>query len=86
MRRWTGSPKLGYDPLYGARPLKRVIRKQLEDPLAAALLGGEVVDGQAVTVDVEDDGSFRLRSTGPATRSPAAGSDDVEVVGVQREV
>ncbi|MTV26755.1 ATP-dependent chaperone ClpB [Nitriliruptoraceae bacterium ZYF776] len=46
----------GFDPLYGARPLKRVIRKELEDRLAKALLTGEVVDGQTVRVDLADDG------------------------------
>ncbi len=48
--------ELGYDPLYGARPLKRVIRKHLEDQLAKAMLTGEVADGQTVKVDTGDDG------------------------------
>jgi len=47
--------ELGYDPLYGARPLKRVIRKELEDRLAKAMLSGEVVDGGRVAVDVDGD-------------------------------
>jgi ATP-dependent Clp protease ATP-binding subunit ClpB len=46
----------GFDPVYGARPLKRVIRRELEDRLAKALLTGEVVDGQTIAVDVADDG------------------------------
>ncbi|MEX2562443.1 MAG: ATP-dependent chaperone ClpB [Nitriliruptoraceae bacterium] len=59
--------ELGYDPLYGARPLKRVIRKELEDQLAKAMLSGEVVDGQRVTVDVEgDDILVRGREGGTA--------------------
>ncbi len=45
----------GFDPVYGARPLKRVIRKELEDRIALALLDGSIVDGQQVTVDVADD-------------------------------
>ena len=45
----------GFDPIYGARPLKRVIRKELEDPIALALLDGSITDGQQVTVDVADD-------------------------------
>ncbi|TVR34665.1 MAG: AAA family ATPase, partial [Nitriliruptor sp.] len=48
--------ELGYDPLYGARPLKRVIRKYLEDQLAKAMLAGDIVDGQTVKVDTGDDG------------------------------
>jgi ATP-dependent Clp protease ATP-binding subunit ClpB len=45
---------LGYDPTYGARPLKRVIQKRLVDPLALALLEGRFVDGDTVTVDAVD--------------------------------
>jgi ATP-dependent Clp protease ATP-binding subunit ClpB len=44
----------GYDPAYGARPLKRVIQKQVQDPLAEKILGGEVLDGQVIKVDVAD--------------------------------
>ncbi|MFI5010010.1 MAG: AAA family ATPase, partial [Solirubrobacterales bacterium] len=44
---------LGYDPAYGARPLRRVIQKQLTDRLALALLQGELREGDSVTVDVE---------------------------------
>ncbi len=46
----------GFDPVFGARPLKRVIRQELEDQLARALLSGEVVEGQTVSVDAGDDG------------------------------
>jgi ATP-dependent Clp protease ATP-binding subunit ClpB len=45
----------GFDPVYGARPLKRVIRRELEDPLAKVLLTGDVVDGQTVEVDLDGD-------------------------------
>jgi ATP-dependent Clp protease ATP-binding subunit ClpB len=44
---------LGYDPTYGARPLKRVIQKQLVDKLALRLLEGEFREGDVVRVDVE---------------------------------
>ncbi|MFI4973561.1 MAG: ATP-dependent chaperone ClpB [Caulobacterales bacterium] len=40
----------GYDPVYGARPLKRVIQKELVDPIARKLLGGEIEDGSAISV------------------------------------
>jgi ATP-dependent Clp protease ATP-binding subunit ClpB len=40
----------GYDPIYGARPLKRMIQKFVQDPLAEKILGGEVLDGQKVVV------------------------------------
>ncbi|MCU5784789.1 ATP-dependent Clp protease, ATP-binding subunit ClpB [Alcanivorax balearicus MACL04] len=44
----------GFDPVYGARPLKRAIQSQLENPLAQALLKGEFVQGDAINVDVAD--------------------------------
>ena len=45
----------GYDPDYGARPLRRVLQRSIEDPLALALLEGQYLDGATVTVDVDDD-------------------------------
>ncbi|HEY0116333.1 MAG TPA: ATP-dependent chaperone ClpB [Allosphingosinicella sp.] len=61
-RAWLG--RVGYDPVYGARPLKRAVQKYLQDPLADALLRGEVLDGQVVRVD-EGEGALTL--------SPGAG-------------
>jgi ATP-dependent Clp protease ATP-binding subunit ClpB len=46
----------GYDPQYGARPLKRIIQKELQDKLANALLAGRIADGQAVNVTAWDGG------------------------------
>ena len=46
----------GYDPAYGARPLKRVIQKSVQDPLAEQILSGAVKDGDAVHVSVRDGG------------------------------
>jgi len=45
----------GYDPDYGARPLRRVLQRQIEDPLALTLLEGKYLEGATVTVDVDDD-------------------------------
>ena len=45
---------LGYDPIYGARPLKRVIQKQLVDRLALAILEGRFVPGDTVRADARD--------------------------------
>jgi ATP-dependent Clp protease ATP-binding subunit ClpB len=53
-RRWLGDA--GYDPVYGARPLKRVIQKNLQDPLAEMILKGEIADGAAVEVSAGPDG------------------------------
>ncbi|HEY1978536.1 MAG TPA: ATP-dependent chaperone ClpB [Xanthobacteraceae bacterium] len=44
----------GYDPVYGARPLKRVIQRQLQNPLAKMLLSGAIVDGETVRVTVAE--------------------------------
>lgn len=44
----------GYDPAYGARPLKRTIQKLVQDPLAEKILGGEILDGAKVTVGLAD--------------------------------
>jgi ATP-dependent Clp protease ATP-binding subunit ClpB len=46
----------GYDPDYGARPLRRVLQRSIEDPLALALLEGRYLEGSTVTVDREDGG------------------------------
>ncbi len=53
--------RLGYDPDYGARPLKRVIQRSLQDPLALALLEGGFREGDAVGVDVDGKGAFSFR-------------------------
>ncbi len=46
--------EVGYDPVYGARPLKRVIQREVQDPLALALLRGEFAEGDAVQIDVSE--------------------------------
>jgi ATP-dependent Clp protease ATP-binding subunit ClpB len=46
----------GYDPVYGARPLKRVIQRQLQNPLAGLLLEGAIHDGEAISVSAGRDG------------------------------
>jgi ATP-dependent Clp protease ATP-binding subunit ClpB len=46
----------GYDPAYGARPLKRVIQKSVQDPLAELILSGKIKDGEAVKISAGRDG------------------------------
>ena len=46
----------GYDPAYGARPLKRVIQKYVQDPLAEQVLAGKIHDGETVKVSANKDG------------------------------
>ncbi|MEW6496034.1 MAG: ATP-dependent Clp protease ATP-binding subunit [Cyanobacteriota bacterium] len=50
----------GYDPSYGARPLRRAIMRLLEDSLAEAMLSGEVNDGDAAVVDVDENGQVKV--------------------------
>ena len=57
---WLASA--GYDPVYGARPLKRAIQRQLETPIAKAILAGSFPEGSTIAVEVEEEGgSERLR-------------------------
>ena len=51
----------GYDPAFGARPLKRLLQRELENPLAMKLLAGEIHDGDTVLVDAED-GRLTIRA------------------------
>ncbi|HLQ94451.1 MAG TPA: ATP-dependent chaperone ClpB [Xanthobacteraceae bacterium] len=53
-REWLAAK--GYDPAYGARPLKRVIQKEVQDPLAEMILAGEIKDGEKVAVSVGKQG------------------------------
>jgi ATP-dependent Clp protease ATP-binding subunit ClpB len=53
-KRWLAEQ--GYDPVYGARPLKRVIQRELQNPLASLFLEGRIVDGETVTVTVGEGG------------------------------
>jgi len=57
-RAWLG--RVGYDPVYGARPLKRAVQRYLQDPLADMILRGEVKDGATVKID-EGDGKLVLQ-------------------------
>jgi len=56
-KRWLG--RVGYDPIYGARPLKRAVQRYLQDPLAEKLLRGEVPDGSVVRID-DGDGALLM--------------------------
>ena len=65
-RRWLA--RVGYDPVYGARPLKRAVQKHLQDPLAELILKGEVPDGSTVTAD-EGDGALKLTVLAPVAHA-----------------
>jgi ATP-dependent Clp protease ATP-binding subunit ClpB len=58
----------GYDPAYGARPLKRVIQKELQDPLAGRLLAGEVKDGERIKIGFAK-GELTFKAAGAVGRA-----------------
>ena len=63
---WLG--RVGYDPVYGARPLRRAVQKYVQDPLADIILRGEVPDGSTVKVE-EGEGELRFSVQHPDNRS-----------------
>jgi ATP-dependent Clp protease ATP-binding subunit ClpB len=67
-RAWLG--RVGYDPVYGARPLKRAIQKYLQDPLADKIIASEVKDGQSIRVD-EGDGGLVIAPVGETVKEAA---------------
>jgi ATP-dependent Clp protease ATP-binding subunit ClpB len=69
-REWLANE--GYDPAYGARPLKRVIQREVQDRLAEAILAGDVRDGQKVYVDAGDAGLMLVPEIEGEPVSPAA--------------
>ncbi|MEZ5914874.1 MAG: ATP-dependent chaperone ClpB [Parvularculaceae bacterium] len=70
-RRWLGDA--GYDPVYGARPLKRVIQKELQDPLADLILAGRVMDGETLEISA---GAQGLTINGEFANARAKRLDD----------
>jgi len=73
---WTDAVKTwlareAYDPVYGARPLKRNIQKLVQDPLACKLLAGDIHEGSTVTLELAPDGAALEFRTGTADRAAA---------------
>ncbi len=69
--------RMGYDPLYGARPLKRAIQREIETPLGRRILKGEVRDGQTVLVDLDQKSgelNFTAQPEGLQTRGAGGAS------------
>jgi ATP-dependent Clp protease ATP-binding subunit ClpB len=78
-RLWLGDQ--GYDPVYGARPLKRVIQKSLQDPLAELILAGEIADGSSLEISADADGltiNGSAAGKSPGARYQGAGADPHE--------
>jgi len=62
----------GYDPTYGARPLKRVIQQQIQNPLASELLKGEFAEGSTVRIDFDGE-EFTFEPTSGGNNVPRKG-------------
>ncbi len=74
-RRWLA--ERGYDPIYGARPLRRLMQHEIDDRLARALLAGEIRDGDTVIVDLAPEGD-RL-TVAPSAPVPAGLGDESDL-------
>src|SRR3954451_561532 len=76
----------GYDPVLGARPLRRTIQRDIEDTLSEEILYGRLRPGQIVAVDVTDEGTDHVHLTcGGATRAPLPDPPPVEPAGAASE-
>ena len=62
----------GYDPVYGARPLKRVIQRRLQNPIALELLEGRFGEGDVIETDVRDGGIVFERAAAAASAARPA--------------
>jgi ATP-dependent Clp protease ATP-binding subunit ClpB len=68
----------GYDPVYGARPLRRFIQREVETRIARALVGGEIMDGATIVLDVEKD-QLTVKWTNPAGGEASSnGAGDID--------
>ncbi len=77
-RQWLADK--GYDPSYGARPLKRVIQKNVQDPLAEMILSGQIADGETITVSADKNGltiAGRVVSKAPPAANANSGGGTV---------
>ena len=72
--------KEGYDPNYGARPMRRAVEKHIEDPLAEHLLGGEVREGDTVKVSFDPEQKRLKFAAERAPAKPEGGQDSEEEV------
>ena len=64
--------KEGYDPVYGARPLKRLLQRKVQDELAMQILKGDVAEGDVITVDADAKGTVVFSKKGEKHRAAAS--------------
>lgn len=70
--------ELGFDPVYGARPLRRVLQKQVENPVSSSIIRGDIKEGQTVSVDLGEDGNFKFAVAQMSSRpNPKEPTDDL---------
>ena len=68
----------GYDPTLGARPLRRTIQRDIEDPLSERMLFGDLVPGSIVVVDIEGEGDERTFTFTPTPKAELPDTPPVE--------
>ncbi|MDR2142564.1 MAG: ATP-dependent chaperone ClpB [Deltaproteobacteria bacterium] len=73
--------RVGFDPVYGARPIKRAIQTELMDPLAMSLLNGDILDGQALTVEFDPDADKLVIRAGQGEHLALATREDPNPAG-----
>lgn len=66
----------GFDPVYGARPLKRFLQHEVETRIGRALIAGDILDGAALTLDVEGE-ALSIRHRNPDSPEEAAAEPEV---------
>ncbi len=71
----------GYDPVLGARPLRRTIQREIEDPLSEKMLFGDLTPGSIVLVDVQDNGLEREFTFASTPKEPLPDAPPVEAAG-----
>jgi len=71
----------GYDPTLGARPLRRTIQREIEDPLSERMLFGDLVPGSIVVVDVEGEGDDRTFTFAPTPKAELPDAPPIETAG-----
>jgi len=76
----TRMAQIGFDPVFGARPLRRMIQKMIENPLSNSLIKGEVKPGQNVLVDVDQAGQFRFTPSGATRPAEPSKPQDINPV------
>jgi ATP-dependent Clp protease ATP-binding subunit ClpC len=79
-REWLA--KVGYDPTFGARPLRRALQKHVESPLSVSLLSGEFSTGDKILVDVDEAKNALIYRRGDKETKPSIPAEEVSQIEV----